>query len=1270
MPNWKKVIVSGSDATLQDVTIDDWGSVSSSLSEISTTASQVPTLQQVTDSSPFSGEAITTDEIYAASFKTNDFTGTMQAGRYYNRITGSFADTGMDLYSQIGTHPSASIAFRLGGFALPLFMERSGTDKREFNTIFNRFYGNNTIEIWASGSGKTLEIVPTGIGGENTTTTIHSGQTILRDSINYPSAGDTSKLYVQGNISSSDAFIDNWGSVSSSLAGLSSSIQSSANPTLQDVTDNGATTTNNLNVAEITGSGDFLIEKTLPLLVLNNQGSVPLIEGYGSYINLQTDQWNSGPTGSSMGAINATDQSASHKGSISFDKATTDLSDIKFYNTNFGNSIKPALNISSSGDLFSSGSISGSDAYIDDWGSVSSSLASINSGTTSLTLQQVTDNGSITTNVITASAYSGSYIDLTPLATGDLPAYKDGRLFYDADNGAVSFYNEEADISLQIGQEFYIKVQNNSASPIPDGTPVQIVGAAGDNVLVAPAVAEDHSVNTPYENHIIGLATHEIAGSGQGYVTTQGVVRGIDTSDFSAGDILYLQTGSAGFRNTPPPFPYDTVQVGFVQRVQSQNGEIYVKPSEPVHFNNISGLSGSATGPGDLWVYQANNSWTPTKTLSGSYTIDNGNLTVGGDVDADDVTIDDWGSVSASLAAVNSGVGALTLQAVTDTGATTTNAITASGLEVTGDLTVVGTASIAYLQSVTGSAKIIGDSYIILNADSPTERYAGIKVIDSGSSDTGSLEYDSVNNHWFYESTTEGYASGLISGPRDTRGAITWPSNNKVVKGIGGNHIDDSNITDTGTLITLDSDTDVSGSLDVSGGITGSDVTIGGWGSISSSLASIESTGSSQNLQQVTDNGNTTTNQIIAPSFVSNTEYIIDTIGGTNGFKFRSGSTGLGGQGTFYHDRLRFTIGDNNVHSSYVEFNSSSPTTGSFALEHQQATGEGGKFVLRHTPSSPNNWIPTDDYFAVDWDDVSGRIKHPLSVGLLTNSSSLDLSADDGTLYLSGITSISSSHYDGFDVFIKDWGSVSSSLASLEAGSTPTLQDVTDNGDLTTNSMILSSSSSQIIISASGDTTFTTGDSDTSGIITTRNISNSGQSNRDGQDSFKRAVDGYTYNTYHTEGGFAAGLPTSNGTKNHVLSVRHDVYVGATLEYTIYNMAQSSTEIQGARTGTAHYVFKSGSNGIDFSLTDTSTTDLGEDLGGGLNSFTDHWVFTGSITPGTAYFDIEILRNPGGSLNNGNIVGTFKLNRRSRYTPGDDVALEIGGAQVEMYTQG
>lgn len=232
-------------------------------------------------------------------------------------------------------------------------------------------------------------------------------------------------------------------------------------------------------------------------------------------------------------------------------------------------------------------------------------------------------------NSLTASSISTSYIDFSPTSNSTIPPWKEGRLYYDQEEGALSFYNAEAEISLQIGQEFYVRCYNNTGATVTNGTPVLISGSQGDNPYIWIASAEDHTSGYNYSNHIIGVATHDIENNSVGYVTVSGVVRGINTSTYSAGDILYLQTGSGGFRNTPPPFPYDIVQVAFVIRSHS-NGFILVDTKEPVHFGNISGMSGSdSTSIGDLWVRQANSSWSPSKILSGSYII-SGNLEISG----------------------------------------------------------------------------------------------------------------------------------------------------------------------------------------------------------------------------------------------------------------------------------------------------------------------------------------------------------------------------------------------------------------------------------------------------------------------------------------------------------------------------------------------------------------------------------------------------------------------------------------------------------------
>ena len=156
-------------------------------------------------------------------------------------------------------------------------------------------------------------------------------------------------------------------------------------------------------------------------------------------------------------------------------------------------------------------------------------------------VQTVTGSVEIT-GAITASVLSASYIDFD----GNTPAYANGRLFYDSANGALGFYNEEQDVTLQIGQEFWIYGKNDSGQVLANGTPVRISGANGASMLFDTAIAEDHTTASVYDNHLIGVLTHEVDINGFGYVTVEGVVRDVDTSDFTAGDILYLQTGSGG----------------------------------------------------------------------------------------------------------------------------------------------------------------------------------------------------------------------------------------------------------------------------------------------------------------------------------------------------------------------------------------------------------------------------------------------------------------------------------------------------------------------------------------------------------------------------------------------------------------------------------------------------------------------------------------------------------------------------------------------------
>jgi hypothetical protein len=137
---------------------------------------------------------------------------------------------------------------------------------------------------------------------------------------------------------------------------------------------------------------------------------------------------------------------------------------------------------------------------------------------------------------------------------------------------------------------------------------------------------------------------------------------------------------------------------------------------------------------------------------------------------------------------------------------TTASLYTDGGLRVTRDayisgtlylnnVTVFGTQSVAYISS---SQLNIGTNLITVNTDTPSIRFGGLSVYDSGSTGlTGSILWDSQNNHWVYSNPSgSSYSGGMfISGPRtSTLGSETGTTSCALMMGQGGDHITSSAI--------------------------------------------------------------------------------------------------------------------------------------------------------------------------------------------------------------------------------------------------------------------------------------------------------------------------------------------------------------------------------------------------------------------------------------------------------------------------------------------
>lgn len=188
----------------------------------------------------------------------------------------------------------------------------------------------------------------------------------------------------------------------------------------------------------------------------------------------------------------------------------------------------------------------------------------------------------------------------SPLFTGVSGAtHAAGKLVYDTDNECLTFFNNEADIGLQIGQEMYMRVRNSSGSTIANGAPVYVSGNHAGTGLPEISLARANAEGTAI---CVGLATHAIENNTIGYVTTEGTVHGLDTSAYANGDRLWLSAAAAGaLVTTIPSGPNFRVRVGVVTKAAGGTaGSIYVNPAPVLAgygtANQVAGMNSGATG--------------------------------------------------------------------------------------------------------------------------------------------------------------------------------------------------------------------------------------------------------------------------------------------------------------------------------------------------------------------------------------------------------------------------------------------------------------------------------------------------------------------------------------------------------------------------------------------------------------------------------------------------------------------------------------------------
>jgi hypothetical protein len=166
---------------------------------------------------------------------------------------------------------------------------------------------------------------------------------------------------------------------------------------------------------------------------------------------------------------------------------------------------------------------------------------------------------------------SGYYrFDTTPTSTPT----DQGTMYWDEDDNTVDIVLNG--YIMKVGEDQFYPVKNQTGSNIPKGTSVRFAGTVGSSgrLLIAPFLADGTFPSTRF----MGVTAEDIDNGEDGKVLWFGRLRGINTSAFAEGDILYASTTVAGgFQTTVPVAPNNIVEIAAVV-TDATNGTIFIRP--------------------------------------------------------------------------------------------------------------------------------------------------------------------------------------------------------------------------------------------------------------------------------------------------------------------------------------------------------------------------------------------------------------------------------------------------------------------------------------------------------------------------------------------------------------------------------------------------------------------------------------------------------------------------------------------------------------------